>query len=115
MFQHASLYPWRTVLDNVLFGPQVQGKLTAETRRRAEELLEIVGLAKVAKKYPHELSGGMRQRVNLAPRPGDGTRRCCCWTSRSGRWTRRPARTCRTSCCGSGRRARSARRRRRCS
>lgn len=66
VFQHASLYPWRTVLDNVLFGPQVQGRLTAETRRRAEDLLDIVGLAKVAKKYPHELSGGMRQRVNLA-------------------------------------------------
>jgi NitT/TauT family transport system ATP-binding protein len=66
VFQHASLYPWRTVLDNVLFGPQVQGRLTAETRKRAEDLLEIVGLAKVAKKYPHELSGGMRQRVNLA-------------------------------------------------
>ncbi|MEU8633303.1 ABC transporter ATP-binding protein [Amycolatopsis sp. NPDC048633] len=66
VFQHASLYPWRTVLDNVLFGPQVQGRLTPETRKRAEELLEIVGLAKVAKKYPHELSGGMRQRVNLA-------------------------------------------------
>ncbi|HEY3463492.1 MAG TPA: ABC transporter ATP-binding protein [Amycolatopsis sp.] len=66
VFQHASLYPWRTVLDNVLFGPQVQGRLNAQTRKRAEELLEIVGLAKVAKKYPHELSGGMRQRVNLA-------------------------------------------------
>jgi NitT/TauT family transport system ATP-binding protein len=66
VFQHASLYPWRTVLDNVLFGPQMQGKLTAATRKRAEELLEIVGLAKVATKYPHELSGGMRQRVNLA-------------------------------------------------
>ncbi|MEV7038278.1 ABC transporter ATP-binding protein [Amycolatopsis sp. NPDC051061] len=66
VFQHASLYPWRTVLDNVLFGPQVQGRLNAQTRKRAEELLDIVGLAKVAKKYPHELSGGMRQRVNLA-------------------------------------------------
>ena len=66
VFQHASLYPWRTVLDNVLFGPQVQGRLTAEARKRAEDLLEIVGLAKVAKKYPHELSGGMKQRVNLA-------------------------------------------------
>jgi NitT/TauT family transport system ATP-binding protein len=66
VFQHASLYPWRTVLDNVLFGPQVQGRLTAEARKRAEDLLEVVGLAKVAKKYPHELSGGMKQRVNLA-------------------------------------------------
>ncbi|MFI5613644.1 ABC transporter ATP-binding protein [Amycolatopsis sp. NPDC051903] len=66
VFQHASLYPWRTVMDNVLFGPQVQGRLTAEVRKRAEELLEIVGLAHVTHKYPHELSGGMKQRVNLA-------------------------------------------------
>ncbi|MEV0068638.1 ABC transporter ATP-binding protein [Amycolatopsis sp. NPDC050768] len=66
VFQHASLYPWRTVLDNVLFGPQVQGRLTREVRARAEELLEIVGLSHVARKYPHELSGGMKQRVNLA-------------------------------------------------
>jgi NitT/TauT family transport system ATP-binding protein len=66
VFQHASLYPWRNVLDNVLFGPQMQGRLTAEVRARADELLEIVGLSQVAKKFPHELSGGMRQRVNLA-------------------------------------------------
>ncbi|WP_432844850.1 ABC transporter ATP-binding protein [Amycolatopsis sp. CA-161197] len=66
VFQHASLYPWRTVLDNVLFGPQVQGRLTPQVRARAEELLEIVGLSHVTGKYPHELSGGMKQRVNLA-------------------------------------------------
>ncbi|QRP49332.1 ABC transporter ATP-binding protein [Amycolatopsis sp. FDAARGOS 1241] len=66
VFQHASLYPWRTVMDNVLFGPQVQGRLTAQVRKRAEELLEIVGLSHVTHKYPHELSGGMKQRVNLA-------------------------------------------------
>ncbi|MGW4485317.1 ABC transporter ATP-binding protein [Amycolatopsis sp. NPDC004368] len=66
VFQHASLYPWRTVLDNVLFGPQVQGRLTAQVKERAQELLEIVGLAHVTHKYPHELSGGMKQRVNLA-------------------------------------------------
>jgi NitT/TauT family transport system ATP-binding protein len=66
VFQHASLYPWRTVLDNVLFGPQMQGRLTPEVQARAAELVEIVGLSTVAKKYPHELSGGMRQRVNLA-------------------------------------------------
>jgi len=66
VFQHASLYPWRTVLANVLFGPQMLGKLTDEVRARAVRLLEIVGLASVADKYPHELSGGMKQRVNLA-------------------------------------------------
>jgi NitT/TauT family transport system ATP-binding protein len=66
VFQHASLYPWRTVLSNVQFGLQVQGRLNAETKQRAQELLDMVGLRHVADKYPHELSGGMRQRVNLA-------------------------------------------------
>jgi sulfonate transport system ATP-binding protein len=66
VFQQASLFPWRTVLANVEFGPQVQGRLDQKTRERARELLDIAGLAHVAHKYPHELSGGMRQRVNLA-------------------------------------------------
>jgi NitT/TauT family transport system ATP-binding protein len=66
VFQHASLYPWRTVLANVQFGLQVQGRLNAETRERSRALLDMVGLRDVAQKYPHELSGGMRQRVNLA-------------------------------------------------
>jgi NitT/TauT family transport system ATP-binding protein len=66
VFQHASLFPWRTVMANVLFGPQVQGRLTGAAKRRAEGLLDVAGLTAVAQKYPHELSGGMRQRVNLA-------------------------------------------------
>jgi sulfonate transport system ATP-binding protein len=66
VFQHASLFPWRTVLDNVLFGPQVQRRLTPDATRRARDLLAVSGLADVADKYPHELSGGMRQRANLA-------------------------------------------------
>lgn len=66
VFQHASLFPWRTVLSNVQFGLQVQGRLNAETRARCQALLDMVGLRHVAEKYPHELSGGMRQRVNLA-------------------------------------------------
>ena len=66
VFQHASLFPWRTVMANVLFGPQVQGRLTGAAKRRAKGLLDVAGLTAVAQKYPHELSGGMRQRVNLA-------------------------------------------------
>jgi len=65
VFQQASLFPWRTVLANVLFGPQVQGTLTETTKRNARDLLTMAGLADVADKYPHELSGGMQQRVNL--------------------------------------------------
>ena len=66
VFQHSSLFPWRTVLANVLYGLEVQRRVTADTERRAHELLEIVGLAHAKNKYPHELSGGMKQRANLA-------------------------------------------------
>ncbi len=66
VFQQASLYPWRTVLSNVLFGLEMQGRLTEQSRKRAHDLLEIAGLSHVVDKYPHELSGGMKQRVNLA-------------------------------------------------
>jgi NitT/TauT family transport system ATP-binding protein len=66
VFQQSSLFPWRTVLDNVLFGPQMQGGVTPAVRKRATDLLEVAGLAKVADKFPQELSGGMKQRVNLA-------------------------------------------------
>jgi NitT/TauT family transport system ATP-binding protein len=66
VFQHASLFPWRTVMSNVLFGPQVQRRMSPEVRQRARDLLEVAGLSAVADKYPHELSGGMKQRANLA-------------------------------------------------
>jgi NitT/TauT family transport system ATP-binding protein len=66
VFQQASLFPWRTVLNNIQYGLQVQRRLNAETRKYARELLEVVGLGHAADKYPHELSGGMKQRANLA-------------------------------------------------
>ena len=67
VFQHDSLFPWRTVTDNVMYGLDLQGKLAkAERRARALALVELVGLAGFADHYPHELSGGMRQRVNIA-------------------------------------------------
>jgi NitT/TauT family transport system ATP-binding protein len=67
VFQHDSLFPWRTVLQNVLYGLQLQGKLSrAEMRDRAAALIDLVGLGGFAEHYPHELSGGMRQRVNIA-------------------------------------------------
>lgn len=66
VFQQDSLFPWRTVLQNVRFGLEVRGV----GRRQADELclklLERVGLGGFAAYYPHEISGGMRQRVNLA-------------------------------------------------
>jgi NitT/TauT family transport system ATP-binding protein len=67
VFQHDSLFPWRTVLDNISYGLDLQGRLAkAERRARAAALVELVGLRGFAEHYPHELSGGMRQRVNIA-------------------------------------------------
>jgi NitT/TauT family transport system ATP-binding protein len=66
MLQKDLLLPWRTVAENVMFGVEIQGVAPGERRRRAEALLENLKLADFAGHYPHQLSGGMRQRVALA-------------------------------------------------
>jgi NitT/TauT family transport system ATP-binding protein len=67
VFQNDCLFPWRTVLQNVMYGLELQGRLVRpEMRSRALRFIELVGLHRFAENYPHELSGGMRQRVNLA-------------------------------------------------
>lgn len=66
VFQHFALLPNKRVIENVEFGLKLRGMALAERRRRAEEVLAVVGLARWAYHYPHELSGGMRQRVGLA-------------------------------------------------
>jgi NitT/TauT family transport system ATP-binding protein len=66
VFQQDALFPWRTVLDNVIFGLEVQGKSKKDARKRADALLRLVGLNGFEQHFPHELSGGMRQRANLA-------------------------------------------------
>lgn len=66
VFQQDALFPWRTVLDNVTFGLEVQGRGKAAARARADGLVKLVGLAGFEHHFPHELSGGMRQRANLA-------------------------------------------------
>lgn len=66
VFQQDRMLPWRTVLDNVAFGLEIQGKKKKEARAAAMELLTVVGLARFAQSNPGELSGGMRQRANLA-------------------------------------------------
>jgi NitT/TauT family transport system ATP-binding protein len=66
VFQNDSLLPWRTVLTNALIGPEVAGHLGAKERQRTLELLKLVGLGGFEHYYPRQLSGGMRQRVNLA-------------------------------------------------
>lgn len=66
VFQNPSLFPWRSVRDNVRFGLQAQHALNAESKARADALIDLVGLGAVADRSPQELSGGMKQRVNLA-------------------------------------------------
>src|SRR5882724_586921 len=66
VFQQASLLPWRTARHNVVFGLELQGIPRAQRTQRANELLELVGLGSAAEQYPHELSGGMQQRIGLA-------------------------------------------------
>jgi NitT/TauT family transport system ATP-binding protein len=66
VFQQDALYPWRSVLRNVGFGLELQGIPKADARVRAQAMIDLVGLKGFESHYPHELSGGMRQRVNLA-------------------------------------------------
>jgi NitT/TauT family transport system ATP-binding protein len=66
VFQQDALYPWRNVLRNVGFGLELQGVAKAEAGVRARAMIDLVGLNGFESHYPHELSGGMRQRVNLA-------------------------------------------------
>jgi len=65
VFQSFALFPWKTVLDNVGFGPKMRGLAKAECDRIAREYLELAGLSHAAERYPNELSGGMQQRVGV--------------------------------------------------
>jgi len=67
VFQETALWPWMTVMDNVIFGPRVSGSLSREVARKtALELLEQFGLSDFKDKYPGQLSGGMKRRVEIA-------------------------------------------------
>ena len=65
VFQEAGLFPWRTALENIEFGLELQGVRRAQRRAVATELLGPLGLREFGAKYPRELSGGMRQRVAI--------------------------------------------------
>jgi NitT/TauT family transport system ATP-binding protein len=66
VFQEPALFPWLSVMDNIVFGPKTQGEPPAQYRPRAQQILEQVGLVGFESHYPAELSGGMRQRVGIA-------------------------------------------------
>jgi NitT/TauT family transport system ATP-binding protein len=66
VFQDYALFPWLDVAENVRFGLRQRGVGRAEARRRAAEVIEVVGLSRFADRFPGQLSGGMQQRVALA-------------------------------------------------
>lgn len=66
VFQDFALFPWMSVESNVAFGLKMQGMAAAERRAKAQEMIRLVGLSGFEKKFPHELSGGMRQRAGVA-------------------------------------------------
>jgi len=66
VFQHAELLPWLTALENVMFGLEMKGLRGAALRATAEKYLDLVGLSASRDRRPHQLSGGMQQRVGIA-------------------------------------------------
>lgn len=66
VFQQPNLFPWLTIAKNVDFGPRMKGVDPQERRQRISRFLEMVGLVEAAKKLPHQLSGGMKQRAAIA-------------------------------------------------
>ena len=66
LFQADALFPWKTALDNVAIGLDITGTPPSESRRRAMDWLDAIGLGAFGNRYPHMLSGGQRKRVGLA-------------------------------------------------
>jgi glycine betaine/proline transport system ATP-binding protein len=66
VFQHFGLLPHRKVIDNIAYGLEVRGEGKAERRKRAQEMVDLVGLSGYENSFPDQLSGGMQQRVGLA-------------------------------------------------
>lgn len=66
VFQNGALFPWYTVLENITYGPEVQGRSRKEAREKALDVLAELGLSPIADRYPGEISSGMKRRVEIA-------------------------------------------------
>ena len=66
VFQQYALFPWKTVMDNVSFGLYIKGMEKSKRNEIAQKYIDLVGLQGFEKSYPHQLSGGMKQRVGIA-------------------------------------------------
>lgn len=66
VFQSPTLFPWLTVMDNVTFGPRMRGEAVATYKRLAEKVISDVGLGRFRDHFPYQLSGGMKQRAQIA-------------------------------------------------
>ena len=66
VFQKKALLPWKTVMQNVEFGPQMAGVSKKEIRKTAQKFIDLVGLQGFENSYPHQISGGMKQRAGIA-------------------------------------------------
>src|SRR5580692_7325482 len=66
VFQDYALFPWLSVRENIAFGPAARGLASSQVKETVDKFIELVGLGKFANAYPHQLSGGMKQRVAIA-------------------------------------------------
>ncbi|HLC50451.1 MAG TPA: ABC transporter ATP-binding protein [Candidatus Nanoarchaeia archaeon] len=66
VFQHNSLFPWRTIKENITLGPKINGASKSRIREISDYYLNLIGLKRYSNYYPNELSGGMQQRVGFA-------------------------------------------------